>query len=177
MALAEAALTVVNEVLLVLPRAFPHKEYERVGLNERLELVLAATARYPAFSVAISDGGLFIEIARECRPHYTSLKKLYFLCGRDAAERIVNWDYGRPGAIEEQLQEFDLLVAPRQGYYEPPADLRPHVHPLPLAATWDDVSATEIRALLARGGAWQHLVPEAIRDRVARLYGHDVVAS
>ena len=39
-------------------------------------------------------------------------------------ERVAAWDYGRPGAWREMLQEFDLLVAPRGGEYLPePAEL------------------------------------------------------
>ncbi len=29
--------------------------------------------------------------------------ELSFICGRDAAERILHWDYGRPGVVEEML--------------------------------------------------------------------------
>src|SRR6266436_6594706 len=91
LAMAEAALTVVDEVLFVLPRAFPHKEYTAAGFDQRLELLRAATAGHPRFSLAAADRGLFIDLAREARADYGEGTELFLLCGRDAAERIVSW--------------------------------------------------------------------------------------
>src|SRR5579862_4406903 len=67
LALARAALGVVDEVLFVLPRQFPHKQYEGATFEERLEMLEAATSREPRFSIAASAYGLFAEIADECR--------------------------------------------------------------------------------------------------------------
>ena len=121
LALAEAALAHVDHVLLVMPRELPHKRYEGVGLEQRLALVeRAVNGRH---SIAISDGGLFIDIARECRDAYGSSCEPWFICGRDAAERIVNWDYGAGAGIADQLREYGLLVADRHGRYEPPPQL------------------------------------------------------
>ncbi len=170
LALAQAALTRVDEVVLVMPRQFPHKGYDGVGLEERLEMVRVAASTEPRLSVALTDGGLFIDIARECRPHYGYQCELWFLCGRDAAERIVNWDYGAEGRFAEQLIEFGLLVAERQGRYEPPADYRGRILPLELDGDWNDISATEIRERIRTGRPWAHLVPEAVVARVMRLY-------
>jgi nicotinic acid mononucleotide adenylyltransferase len=89
-----------------------------------------------------------------------------FICGRDAAERIVNWDYGRPGVFEEMLGEFDLLVAPRQGSWRHPSVLE-----LSLPCDFDSVSATEVRQRIASGEPWEHLVPESIRAMARRIYG------
>src|SRR5437764_13792105 len=83
LALAEAALKHVDEVLFVLPREFPHKVYEGASFDERMEMLRAA-ADQPRFSIASTGGGLFIEIARECRETYGDAA-LCFLCGRDAA--------------------------------------------------------------------------------------------
>lgn len=170
LALARAALAEVDEVLFVLPRAFPHKQYEGVGLAERARLMAAAAAGEPRFSVGISEGGLFIEIARECRDAYAAGADLWFVCGRDAAERIVNWDYGRPGAIEEMLEEFGLLVADRRGRYEPPPHLTRRIRRLPLPADYSEISSTEVRNRIATGRPWEHLVPESIVDLVRRTY-------
>lgn len=170
LALARAALAEVDEVLFVLPRAFPHKQYEGVGLPERARLVAAATDGEPRFSVGISEGGLFIEIARECRDAYGQGVELWFVCGRDAAERILNWDYGRPGAAEEMLEEFGLLVADRGGRYEPPAHLARRIRRLPLPADYSEISATEVRKRIAEGRAWAHLVPESIIEMVRQIY-------
>ena len=56
-ALAWAALARVDEVLFVLPRAFPHKTYDGAGLEERLAMLQAAVEDQPRYSVAASDQG------------------------------------------------------------------------------------------------------------------------
>ncbi|MGE5646781.1 MAG: adenylyltransferase/cytidyltransferase family protein [Acidobacteriota bacterium] len=167
-ALAHAALASVDEVVFVLPRELPHKTFEGASFEDRVRMLEAALADEPTFSIAASRGGLFIEIARECREAYGAETELYFLCGRDAAERIVNWDYGREGAIEEQLSEYQLLVAPRQGCYEAPGRLRARVHAL--AGGYDNISASEVRRRIKSGEAWEELVPEGIVDLVRLIF-------
>src|SRR5580692_3813414 len=115
LALARAALSHVDEVVFVLPKLFPHKPYHGAPFAERVEMLRAATPNEPAFSIGAADGGLFLEIAAECRQAYGEDVRLTFLCGRDAAERILNWDYGDPGAVMAMLRQFDLLVAARDG--------------------------------------------------------------
>ncbi len=168
--LARAALEAVDEVLFVLPHRFPHKEYEEVDFEDRLRMLLAATAGEPRFSVAASKGGLFIEIARECREAYGPGPELWFLCGRDAAERIINWDYGEPGAFEKMLQEFGLLVADRDGHYEPPAKWRDRIRPLKTPEDYSGISASSVRENIARGKRWEHLVPGTIVGLVRETY-------
>jgi nicotinate-nucleotide adenylyltransferase len=170
LALARAALRRVEEVVFVLPRRFPHKTFERASFEDRLRLLDAALEAEPRFSTAATAGGLFIEIARECREAYGAGAELYFLCGRDAAERIVNWDYGRPGIIAEQLSEYRLLVAPRQGAYEPPVNLRDRIHPLAADSSLDEISATDVRARIRRGEPWEHLVPPPTVEIVREIY-------
>ncbi len=170
LALAEAALGQLDEVLLVMPREFPHKSYDDVGLGDRIEMVRLSVAGRPHFSVAIAESGLFVEIALECRAHYGFGCEFWFLCGRDAAERIVNWDYGAEGRFAEQLKEFWLLVAERRGRYDPPEEYRERIKPLELAGDWNQVSATEIRDRIRGGQEWAHLVPDPIVNRVRQLY-------
>jgi len=170
LAIARAALAHAGEVVFVLPRVFPHKNWEGAPLEDRVHMLDAAIGPDPRFSIAASRKGLFIEIARECRAAYGRETGLYFLCGRDAAERIVNWDYGSPGAFTEQLREYQLLVAPRNGPYEPPPEMREWIHALELPENCDGVSATAVRERIAAGQPWEHLVPEAIADMVKRLY-------
>lgn len=170
-ALARAALSHVDEVVYILPRVFPHKPYDRASFAQRVQLLSEAAGQDPGFSVAAADGGLFVEIAAECRAAYGNQVAFTFLCGRDAAERMVNWDYGRPDALGDMLRQFDLLVAARGGEYKPPAEFRAAIRSMELAGEFDHVSATEVRGLIARGEAWEHLVPAAIRQRVKEIYG------
>lgn len=173
LALASAALEsgAADEALLVLPERFPHKLYGPVGLDQRLEMLQLAVEGNPAYSIGISDGGLFLEIARECREAYGSHVRVRFACGRDAAERIVAWDYGELPGIEEQLREYELLVAARAGGYVAPLHLREAIAPLTLSGSWDEVSSTEVRERIARQQDWRHLVPEPIHHLVAEWYG------
>jgi nicotinate-nucleotide adenylyltransferase len=175
MALARAALSHVDEVVYILPRVFPHKIYSRASFAQRVQMLSAAAGENPGFSVAAADGGLFVEIAAECRAAYGDEVAFTFLCGRDAAERIVNWNYGRPGALGEMLRQFDLLVAARGGEYDPPAEFRASIRSMELAGEFDHVSATEVRAMIARGEAWEDLVPAAIRQQVREIYGQAMV--
>ncbi len=171
LALAGAALDVVDEVLFVMPRVLPHKTYEGVSLPHRMELLLGAIDDGPRFSAASTSRGLFIDIARECRAAYGPDADLLILCGRDAAERAVHWDYGRPGAFPEMLQEFELLVVSRGGEMTIPAGTGHRIHRLALPGDWDEVSATAVRERIREGLPWEHLVPAAIVPRVRELYG------
>ena len=193
LALADAASTVVDEVLCVVPRAYPHKDFEGAGLEQRVEMLRRGSGRY---RVEITEGGLFIAIARELRmkahrgagalhnsqagspapPLWATYLKepdseVHFVCGRDAAERILNWDYGEAGFAERMLEEFGLLVAARQGEFAVAERFEGRVVPLRLEGDFDDVSSTEVRRRLQAGEPWEHLVPEEIVDLVREVYG------
>jgi nicotinate (nicotinamide) nucleotide adenylyltransferase len=170
LALAGAALEHCDEVLLVLPRALPHKDYGGVGFEDRLSLLAGAISSHPRFAAASSEGGLFLEIAAECRDAYGPDVAISFLCGRDAAERIVGWKYEREEMLGQMFEEFSLLVARRQGEYEPPYHLASRVRCLDIENGWDNVSATEVRERIADGREWRHLVPPVIAGEISRLY-------
>jgi nicotinate (nicotinamide) nucleotide adenylyltransferase len=166
LAMAEAALSVVDEVLFALPRAFPHKPYTGAGFEERVELLQAALAGYDRFSLAATEGGLFVEVAREARAVYGESTELFLLCGRDAAERIVHWDYGAEDSFQRQLEEFQLLVASRGGPYEPPPELEHRVRSITLPSDVETISSSEIRRRIQRQEPWRHLAPESIVELI-----------
>jgi nicotinate (nicotinamide) nucleotide adenylyltransferase len=168
MAMAEAALAIVDEVLFALPRAFPHKPYSGAGFDLRVELLRAALAGYSRFSLAATEGGLFVEMAREARAVYGEHTELFLLCGRDAAERIVHWDYGAGVSFQEQLEEFQLLVASRGGHYEPPPELEHRVRSITLPPEVEAISSSEIRRRIQRQEPWRRLVPESIVPLIER---------
>ena len=170
MQLALAALPLVDEVVLVLPRLLPHKPYVGATFEQRVEMLQAAVAGDPSISIASVDRGLFWEIAEDCRAAYGDQTRLTFLCGRDAAERIAGWDYGHPDAFAGMLKTFDLLVAARSGEYQPPPQYSHGIRPLILPGEFDHVSASEVRHRISQGEAWEHLVPRGIRDQVRRIY-------
>jgi len=163
LALADAARSVIDEVVCVLPRTYPHKELHGASLDQRVEM-LQQSGGFDR--VERTRGALFIEIARELKQPG---RELYFICGRDAAERVITWDYGHPGAVERMLREFHLLVASRQGSFDPPHHLKHAIHPLP-APNLDEISSTEVRRRIAAGEPWEHLVPPSITALVRNLY-------
>ena len=171
LALARAALGTVDEVLFVLPREFPHKVYEGATFDERVAMLLATAKGEPRFSVAASGHGLFAGIAEECQEAYGDAARLLFICGRDAAERIVGWDYGEPDAFRGMIERFELLVAARDGRYEPPEDIRNRICTLEVSEEIGFISATEVRDRLRRGEPWEHLVPSEIVPLVRAIYG------
>jgi nicotinate-nucleotide adenylyltransferase len=170
LALAEAGLAAADEVVLVLPRALPHKLYAGASFEQRMEMLTAAVSGRPGFSVAASSGGLFSEIAEECRRDYGEDVEVSILCGRDAAERAVAWDYGQADAFTRMLRRFDLLVAGRGGAYCPPPNLRGRVRLIEIPRHAEAVSATEARERIARGEAWESLIPPAARELARRYY-------
>jgi nicotinate-nucleotide adenylyltransferase len=167
--LARAASHSVDLIVCVVPRVLPHKDYCGATLQQRMDMLDTAGLAIP-HSIASSAQGLFIDIARECRGHFGAEAQLSFICGRDAAERILKWDYGRAGVVEEMLREFELLVAPRDGHFSAPEEYRDRVHALQVGSGTEEVSSTEVRERIARGEPWEHLVPEAIRARVREIY-------
>ncbi|MBM3767715.1 MAG: hypothetical protein FJW32_20190 [Acidobacteria bacterium] len=166
--LANAALDRVDAVVFVLPRAFPHKAYDEVSLADRLHMLAGLTAGERRLAVATSDGGLFIEMAREVRRCVTHIETPLVLCGRDAAERIVSWRYDADTSIERQRAEYRLLAASRDGAFQPPDSLAGFVETI--EANWDEVSSTAVRQAIACGAEWRHLVPARIHAEVERLY-------
>jgi nicotinate-nucleotide adenylyltransferase len=170
LSLARSSLAHVEETLFVLPKEFPHKLFEGAPFEARVEMLLAATVDMPRFSVAVSEAALFRDIARECREAYGEGARFSFLCGRDAAERILNWDYGDGTSVIEMLREFDLLVAARRGELEAPLHLRHAIEQLRLSGDLNLVSSSEVRDRIARGESWEHLVPEAVRSLAAEIY-------
>ena len=121
------------------------------------------------YRIEVTGGGLFIDIARELRLKHPD-SELSFVCGRDAAERILNWDYGEAGFAERMLEEFGLLVAARQGEFTAPEPFKHRVVPIRLEGEFDHVSSTEVRQRIQSGGRWEHLVPEQIVELVWEVY-------
>ena len=157
-------------IVCVVPRVFPHKEYNGATLEQRIEMLEAAGLAIP-HAIASTEQGLFIDIAREFREHCGPEARLSFICGRDAAERILHWDYGRAGVVEEMLREFELLVAPRGGHFSPPAGTSP-ADPCACecGAGTKKCRPPKCGNVSRAGEPWEHLVPEKIRERVREIY-------
>ena len=168
-AIARAALGWADEVIFVMPKAFPHKQYEDWPMEQRMALVRDLVSAENGFSAAITESGYYFEIAEEARVTLAGDTEIGLVCGRDAAERIAAWDYGQPGVFEEMIARYPLLVAARGGQYRSP--LTPGIIALELAPHFEHVSSTEVRRRAAAGEEWRALVPESIHAEVARMYG------
>lgn len=168
--LARAALARVETVVFTLPRAFPHKQYEAVSQAERLDLLRCLAGPEPRFAVALSEGGLFIDMARELRALHPAATEVFLICGRDAAERIVDWPYPPTDPLQRQFEQYSLLVAARQGEYLPPPHLRNHIETLTTAENWDEISATRVRECILAGEDWRPLVPQVLHEPVEKIY-------
>ena len=128
-----------------------------------------------------------IETVRRVKKMLGRSDHLYFLIGMDAFKDIAKWY--KP---EELLAECDFIVAARPGYSladvasSLPEKLRPNpavtklfrkekmagplvlpgatLHMLP--ETHENVSATQIRAAVERGGALKRLVPDSVAEYI-----------
>jgi nicotinic acid mononucleotide adenylyltransferase len=167
-ALAHAALESVDAAIFVIPARFPHKEFTGATLDQRLQMLHRITYAHPRMGTALADGGLYVDIAREAREHFPE-SRIKLVCGRDAAERIVGWTYDKPGTIERMLDDFELLVAAREGHYEPPPHLLSRITRLDIP-NLDEFSSTRLKHLLRTGGQWRDLAPDEIADMVEQIY-------
>jgi len=170
LALAEAALQFADEVLLALPRVFPHKGFDHASFDTRLEWLQRIARARSHLGVAVTERGLFLEIARAFRAADPEVERVFIVCGCDAAERFFAWPYGAGPDVAEQLREFHLLVAPRDRPFTPPAQLSSSVHALALQPGLTAISSTDVRRRIAVDEAWGHLVPEEIRADAAGIY-------
>jgi nicotinic acid mononucleotide adenylyltransferase len=170
--IARAARAQADELIWVLPRAFPHKDFEGPGFDARAQMLvmLAENGNSPGFSAAVSDAGLYIGIADEARQFFGREVDIALVCGRDAAERMATWDYGTPGVFDELLRRYRLLVAARHGEYEPAGHHSDRITRLDMEMGWDEVSSSEVRRRIAQGEDWRCLVPPVLAGMIEDLY-------
>ncbi|RMF89414.1 MAG: nicotinate-nicotinamide nucleotide adenylyltransferase, partial [Nitrospinota bacterium] len=164
----------LHEVLLLLPRIPPHKALLGAPLSDRLAMMKLAVEEYPTFSVGWASHGLFLDIARGLVRIYPPSTALFFLTGRDAAERVLTWDYDDPqAALAEMFSRFELIVANREGEFRlpPRPELLPYrskIHQLHLPPQYDPISATRVRERVARGEPIGEWVPPRVAAYIAQ---------
>jgi nicotinic acid mononucleotide adenylyltransferase len=168
--IARVARNYADEVIWVLPRAFPHKGFEGADFDARARMLEVLARQDKAFSAAVSDGGLYAEIAGEAREYFGPQTAISLVLGRDAAERIAAWDYGAAGVFDDFVRRYELLVAARRGEYEPAGHHKESIFTLPMETSWDDVSSSEVRRRIQSGEDWRGLVPPSIVEIVRGLY-------
>ena len=107
--------------------------------------------------ILLFNRGLYVEQAEAVRTQFHKVKQLYFLLGFDKIVQIFDARYyeNRDKALRELFALAEILVAPRAGAGS--AELtallaqpenKPfarHMHPLPLNASYRDISSSRIR--------------------------------
>jgi nicotinate-nucleotide adenylyltransferase len=167
--ISRMARSLSDEVIWILPRAFPHKGFDGADFDARCRM-LETLATHNGFSAAVSEGGLYVDIAAEAAEHFGPQTGIALVLGRDAAERIAAWDYGAPGVFDDFVKRYRLLVAARRGEYQPAEHQRRFISTLPMECLWDEVSSSEVRRRIANGEEWRSLVPAPIAAMVEALY-------
>ncbi len=159
LAAAAARQHSLDQVVFVLPRALPHKDFGGATFDDRVAMLRAALRDHPGHAAASCPGGLFFQIAGDLRQACGPEVAIAVLCGRDAAERSVAWDYGDGPSIADQLREFELLAGFRRGRYEPPSELSDRIRTVALPQDLDEVSSSRLRRAVASGADWEHWTP------------------
>jgi nicotinate-nucleotide adenylyltransferase len=158
----------LHEMLFLLPQVPPHKTIFGASLAQRLEMMQLAVKGRPYASVGLSTHGLFIDIYQAVQDIYPPQSEVFFVTGRDAAERILTWNYDdAEAALRQMLTSFQLIVCDREGVFDLPDDplltpYRDRMHRCPLAADLDQVSSTAVRDRCAAGASLEDLVPPAV---------------
>jgi nicotinate-nucleotide adenylyltransferase len=168
LAIADAVVHTMgmHEVLFCLPQVPPHKSIFGASLVQRLEMMQLAVADCPYAAVGLSSHGLFLDIYTALRTVYPPSTEVFFVTGRDAAERILTWEYDdAAAALRQMFTAFQLIVCDRDGAFQLPDDplLTPYhdrIHRCPLAL--DAISSTVVREHLQQGRAIDAFVPPAV---------------
>jgi nicotinate-nucleotide adenylyltransferase len=164
----------LDEVLFVLSKIPPHKRIEGATIDQRLEMMRLAVAEVPFATVGLCTHGLFLDIAAALQDVYPENPEVFFIVGRDAAERILTWPYPEPAAaLKEMFGAFQLLVFRRRGEFTLPA-LRllgryaDRIHGLRLSEDLDHVSSTAVRERVAAGQSLEGLIPDGVAAYIRR---------
>ena len=188
----------LKEVWFVPADIPPHKQKSPVtSYFHRYSMVALALAGEPHFLPSLLEApdpeahverrpSYSIDTVRRVKAGLRKSDRLYFLIGIDAFRDVAQWH-----EAEALLRECEFIVAARPGYSlddvasSLPKALRPsaaelrkkktaellerpgvRLHLLP--ETHEDVSATQIRAAMKRGGALKKLVPDAVAEYIRK---------
>lgn len=179
LAIADAAVAAMHlqEILFCLPQVPPHKEIFGASLEQRLDMMQLAVRARPYATVGLCSHGLFLDIARALRAVYPPQTDVFFITGRDAAERILTWEYDdTEHALSEMFSAFQFIVCDREGAFIMPDDPRlipyhDRIHHCAIPDGLDHISSTAIRDCLQRGRPIDDLVPAAVADFIRQ---HDL---
>ena len=168
----------LHEIIFVLPKTLPNKPVVDTSTEQRLEMMRLGTTDVRYVSLGLCTHGLFLDICAALQKVYLQSPEIFFITGRDAAERILNWPYPDPAeALAHMFARFQLLVFEREGQLKLPENplieqYSKRIHTLRLPQNLDNVSSTAVRQRILAGRSINNLVPERVAAfiKTHRLY-------
>jgi nicotinate-nucleotide adenylyltransferase len=160
----------LEEIIFVLPKTLPNKPMVGVPVEQRLEMMRLGIRGIPYISLGVCSHGLFLDICAAVQEIYSQKPEIFFITGRDAAERILSWPYDDPAAaLAQMFGAFQLLIFERQGKVKLPQDplikqYASRIHPLEIQENLDFVSSTAVRRNVRAGLPIEDLVPHAVAN-------------
>jgi len=158
----------LDEIIFVLPKILPNKPLVAVSVEQRLAMMRLGISGVPYISLGVCSHGLFLDICTGLQQIYPQKPEIFFITGRDAAERILTWPYDDPAAaLAEMFAAFQLLVFERKGKLQLPENplvqkYLNRIHPLEMEENLDKVSSTEVRQRMSEGRSIGELVPTEV---------------
>jgi nicotinate-nucleotide adenylyltransferase len=158
----------LHEIIFVLPKTLPNKPLIDTSIEQRLEMMRLGTTDVSYVSLGLCTHGLFLDICAALQKVYPQSPETFFITGRDAAERILNWPYPDSAqALAHMFARFQLLVFEREGKLKLPEDPQfrqyaTRIHTVGLSEHTDHISSTEVRQRILAGQSIQELVPAAV---------------
>lgn len=163
-----------DELLLLLAKANVDKTVFGLPLAARLLTLESYTESRERFSVGVSSHGRYIDKVTALKVILPSETEFYFIVGYDTLVRIFDPKYYTDFHAElgELFVEARFIVANRaeadvdtiESFMDQPEVRQyvPYVSCLLLPDVYAYMSSTEVRELLKRGEAIEHLVPSSI---------------
>lgn len=168
-----------RETLLLLAVANVDKRIAGLPLEARLDLLCRFADRQPDVSVGVVAHGRFVDKLEAIRTAYPAGTRVVFLVGFDTLVRVFDAKYytDRATALAALFRGSEFLVANRgadtpsvvTAFLDRP-DVAPFAHRIRVVRLPEhlaDISATDVRARLARGEAVTALVPPEISPSLA----------
>ena len=158
----------LHEIIFVLPNILPNKPVVDTPIEQRLEMMRLGTNDVRYVSLGLCTHGMFLDICAALQKVYLQSPEIFFITGRDAAERILNWPYPDPAeTLARMFAGFQLLVFEREGQLklrENPLikQYSTRIHTLRLSENIDHISSTEVRQRILSGRSINNLVPERV---------------
>lgn len=158
----------LDEIIFVLPKTLPNKPLVGVSIEQRVEMMRLGVAGIPYISLGVCSHGLFLDICTALQQIYPQKPEVFFITGRDAAERILSWPYVDPAsALAQMFTCFQLVVFEREGKLELPENplieqYSNRIHTLEMEENLGRISSTRVRQQIRAGQPIDELVPARV---------------